>query len=233
MVSYKDERLPWSLSTWDVGELLLAIPELKDLQNIIEQNDWHNDSALQQSLRLLDWVKQLPVSLVESIGIAENLPPTLLTDTVDAESGQHSLKALLGFAALIHDLGKASTFRRQSDGTTRCPGHEAVSAHMAQTICTRFDFSTVESRFIIALVGAHGKPYALFKKIATQPTPMQLKHISRFETAHGAHFLPLLLLAIGDLVTSHLEMIRPAKYQAVFGFYQDWLVKIWPGKRKM
>jgi hypothetical protein len=41
--------------------------------------------------------------------------------------------------------------------------------------------------------------------------------------------LPLLLLAYGDLVTSHLQTIRPEKYQAVLSFYQRWLQNLWLG----
>jgi len=35
-----------------------------------------------------------------------------------------------------------------------------------------------------------------------------------------------MLLACGDLVTSHLASIRPDKYQAVNKFYQSWLRRL-------
>jgi hypothetical protein len=51
----------------------------------------------------------------------------------------------------------------------------------------------------------------------------------RFEAEHADHLLPLLLLAWGDLVTSHLRTIRPQKYEAVLDFYRRWLQRAWPG----
>jgi hypothetical protein len=223
---YKHQSLSWALAAQG-SDLAEALPELNALQQVVERSDWHNDDALQQSLRLFDWVKRLPASLLETTDAPEATLRALLTSIVDPEQGHYHTQELLAFAALIHDVGKAETFQRLPDGSTRCPGHEAVSARMAPAICARFDFTPAETRFVTHLAGAHGEPYALFKKIVSFSTPQQQEQIRRFEAQHARYLLPLLLLAWGDLLTSHLLAIRPGKYEAVFDFYRRWLSNIW------
>ena len=228
----KHDLLPWNLATYEDSDLVQAVPELNALQKVIEQNDWHNDDAFQQSLRLFHWVQELPASLLEVISLPEITLQAVLASVADPTNSHHTAKTLLGFAALIHDVGKTKTFQHLPDGTTRCPGHETVSARMTPTICARFDFTLAETRFMTNLVGAHGEPYALFKKIAALPAPEQQEQIRCFETQHADHLLPLLILASGDMLTSHLKAIQPEKYKAVFDFYQRWLQRIWAGKSK-
>lgn len=220
--------LLWKLIALENGDLTAVLPELVALQSVVEQSDWHNDDALRQSLRLFRWIKRLPASLLETIDLPEATVRALLVSSIDVEHGHYTTQELLAFAALIHDVGKAKTFQRLSDGSTRCPDHEVVGARMAPTICARFDFSPAETRFITRLVEAHGEPYALFKKIRALSVPQQQEQIARFEDAHKAYLLPLLTLAWGDLVTSHLGTIRAEKYEAVFNFYRRWLQNVWP-----
>jgi hypothetical protein len=171
-------------------------------------------------------VKRLPASLVELVDAPVAIWSSRLNSIADPAGGQRTARALLTFAALIHDVGKAETFQRLPDGSTRCPGHEAVSARMAPILCARFDFTSVETEFISKVVQAHGEPYALFKKLALFPASQQQEQIHGFEAAHADYVLPLMLLACGDVVTSHLATIRPEKYQAVRKFYQFWLRRL-------
>jgi hypothetical protein len=98
-----------------------------------------------------------------------------------------------------------------------------VGAHMAPPICARFGFTPAETRLIIGLVTAHGEPYALFKEVTSLPPLQQLARTSEFEAAHLGSLFPLLILALGDLVTSHLQTHSPEKYKGVLDFYRSWL----------
>jgi len=216
------ELWSWSPTVLDYDNLTQAIPELSALRSVVEHNDWHDDDALQQSLRLFQWVKGLPGSLLETVSAFEAAVHVLLTSPVDPERGQYTTHDLLAFAALIHDVGKAETFQRLPDGRTHCPRHEVVSARLAPNICAHFDFTPMETRFITALVRAHGEPYALFKEMATLPASQRHEQIRHFQADHADHLLPVLLLACGDLLTSHLQVNRPQKYAALLDFYQRW-----------
>ncbi len=213
------------MSLNDKEALLARLPEVCALAQVSEHSDWHNDDVLQQSLRLVEFVAGLPVSLLGTIGSPETSLHTVLLHIVDGEHGIYTVQNLLIFAALIHDVGKAETYHLQPDGTTRCLGHEAVSARLAPTLCARFDFTPQETGLIVRLVAGHGEPYALFKRIVSLTELERGEHLRRFEEDWGDDLSFLLLLAYGDLVTSHLASLRPEKYQAILSFYQAWLQK--------
>lgn len=209
----------------DDGALSALMPELYALQPVREQNDWHTDNVFQQSVRLFRWIDALPSSLSGSMHSGSLAIDRLLSAkaTTDRANHQHTLKDVLLFAALIHDIGKKVTLEAAADGTTRCPGHEVAGARLAPAIAARFDFTRSEARLITTLVEAHGKPYTLFKAIARLPALEQHEHMRRFEAAHVGHLLPLLVLACGDLATSQLAEIRPEKHAAVLDFYNGWI----------
>lgn len=226
-MSRKAQRLPWEFESLDHNRVSQIIPELDALKTVVEQNDWHNDNPFQQSLRLFDWVKRLPASLLEIIAVPKTALDTLLSSHVDQRPGHHTIHSLLAFAALIHDVGKAETFRQLPDGTTRCPDHEAAGARRALAICAHFDFSPIEIDLVTTLIGEHGDPYALYKQILDLPAPQQQQHIRRFEAGRSNYLQPLLLLACGDLLTSHLQTIRLEKYNGVLDFYRRWLDNVY------
>ena len=203
-----------------------VLPEIYRLENIVERNDWHNDTPYQQSLRLSHWIEKLPTTLGAPFDGYQDHVHTLLTSYLEQPNGSYSLQSLLSFAALIHDIGKEDTFARQPDGTTRCSGHEAVGARMAPAICARFDFTTAEIDFITNLVAYHGEPYALFKRVCELEPEERAAALAQFEAQHDRYLRPLLLLAYGDMITSHLQSINPAKFAAVSAFYREWLHRV-------
>jgi poly(A) polymerase len=60
----------------------------------------------------------------------------------------------LAWGALLHDLGKPTTFRRAPD-RIRFDGHVVMGVKMAAEICRRLRFSNEETRQILALVENH------------------------------------------------------------------------------
>jgi hypothetical protein len=205
--------------------LAAMLPELYDLQQAQEHNDWHSDDVFQQSVHLFQWVVELPESLSVYVCADHAALQDILTSAVDGARTDHThtLKDVLSFAALIHDVGKRATLQRDDTGRTRCPGHEALGARMAPDICARFDFTPVEIHQITRLVGNHGEPYTLFKAIEPLPEPRRKEAVQRFTAVHADQLLPVLLLAYGDLVTSHLAEIRPSRYACVLDCYRQWL----------
>ena len=62
------------------------------------------------------------------------------------------------FAALFHDLGKATVQQVDPDGTEHFKGHSADSAKIADTICKRLKMSTADRKSIVKLVKNHDRP---------------------------------------------------------------------------
>lgn len=207
----------------DVDEAIVALPELRTLQPLVENNDWHDDTVYDQSVRLWAWVKGLPETLAEKMVAPTETIAAWLDTSVDVCRGKYPGQELLAFAALIHDLGKRETLERLANGQTRCPGHEAVSAQLAARICARFDFSEREAAFVVRLAAAHGQPYALYKQAMEIPAAARRQAMDAFAAEQGSLWPALLIFACGDLMTSHMRQRNPGKYQAVLAFYQLWL----------
>ena len=70
------------------------------------------------------------------------------------EQLQPGCSPTLAWGALLHDVGKPSTFKRATD-RIRFDGHVEVGVAMAGEICRRLRFSNEETRQILALVENH------------------------------------------------------------------------------
>ena len=223
MHNEENQHIPhWQLYHPPDIYLLSMLPELNALQTFSEQNDWHNDTPWAQALRLMQWVTELPESLQATV----SLPEQPLASMLNSTNGRYSLHQLLSFVALIHDIGKAKTFRPLPDGTSRCPGHEAAGAEIAKEICQRLSFESAARDFVVRLVAVHGEPYGLYKQICNLSATEQAEIKHQFEAQHASYLPALLLLAYGDMITSHLQTINPTKFTAVSTFYRSWLQDI-------
>ncbi|MCX7996300.1 MAG: CCA tRNA nucleotidyltransferase [Patescibacteria group bacterium] len=67
-----------------------------------------------------------------------------------------SEKAIVRFAALIHDIGKVPTYRKNPrSGLVTFYNHEVVGKHMAEAIAERFKLSNAEKEKLVKLVEHH------------------------------------------------------------------------------
>jgi hypothetical protein len=189
-------------------EALAVAPQLAALRGLRENNDWHADDPLEQSLRVARWLR----------GLAEAQPaPAALARVI----GGRRAGELLAFAGLLHDVGKAATYVVAADGSTRCAGHEAAGAAIAAEVCASIGLARPAAELVVRLVAAHGEPYACCRPGA-EGAALRQEHRRRLEAEWGADFLLLLLLAYADFDTSHLRRRAPAKAAAVEACYLDW-----------
>ena len=132
------------IRAWDSLALTGAItqfPELRALQAVPQRPDAHPEGDV--------WIH---------------------TGRVLAAAGQlrrgdraHDLPLMLG--ALLHDLGKASTTRRDPQGRWRAFGHEQTLA-TARAFLSRYFPGNRVSRQVLPLIRWHGAPYALHRDSA-------------------------------------------------------------------
>ncbi len=101
---------------------------------------------------------------------------------------------VLGFGALLHDVGKPPTFKVAD--RIRFDGHDRVGADMARTILRRLRFSNVETDVIVTLVRNHMK----FKDVRK----MRLSTLKRF--VRTATFSEELKLHRADCLASHGDL---------------------------
>ena len=166
------------------------IPELYELEEVVENNPWHNnDRVLGHTISVLVELKQVFEKL-------NNKTKAYL----DKKIGTYSRKELLFLATLFHDIGKKETYKKEND-IARCPGHEEVGALKLENILTRFDLSESEKKFIIEIVRNHG----VIHEILNYPEENPEKKVEEFKEGHPNTFLEIILLAVADMVGSQLK----------------------------
>lgn len=70
---------------------------------------------------------------------------------------------VVGLAVLLHDLGKATTTKREADGRIHAYGHEAESLPLAEKFLGRITRETKLIEAVLPLVRWHGQPLELYR----------------------------------------------------------------------
>jgi len=188
-------------------EFKKIIPELYELEKIVENNPWHiNNSVLNHTISVLSELKQLLKKLNDRIKV-------YLGKKIDV----YSKRELLFLAALFHDIGKKETFEKEKD-ITKCPGHEKVGATKLKIILSKFDLSKNEKEFITKIVRNHG----FIHEILNFPEKNLEKKLGEFKKRYSDIFLEVILLSIADMLGSQLKLNNPEE----FNFRMNFLNKL-------
>lgn len=172
------------------GELKDLIPELYELEKIIENNKWHNnDNVLNHTISTLVELERLYGSLDKKA-----------QEYLDEEIDVYSRRKLLFLATLFHDIGK------EQDNSK---GHEEKGAIILVTILERFDLSEKEKHFVIKIVKNHGVVHHILKT----PDENSEQKIEEFNKENPHIFLESVLLAIADMMGSQLKNSSPDEFK--------------------
>jgi tRNA nucleotidyltransferase/poly(A) polymerase len=113
----------------------------------------------------------------------------------------------LYLAALLHDVGKSTTFTYDSDGSIRFLGHEAVGAAMAVGTARRLALSLAETAELERLVADHMRPGWMEKEGG--PSPRAVYRFFRLTQAAG---VGIALLSLADLFGKHVPPVPEAAW---------------------
>jgi putative nucleotidyltransferase with HDIG domain len=122
-------------------------------------------------------------------------------------------------AALLHDIGKPSTWIITEDGKHTFISHERVGAQMIPTIAKRLRWSNAIENLISMLVELHLRPGQLFHN-----TPATAKGINRLYRRAGEHFPSLILLALGDLGATRGPQMTEEKFNFLSDKFYELLI---------
>jgi poly(A) polymerase len=140
--------------------------------------------------------------------ISQHLNQTLTPD--------RSLRSLLSFAALYHDVGKPQMQKREEGGRIRYIGHEQVGADITIARLQKMNLSNAEIRHIETIISGHMRPL-LLAHASRKPTS---RVIYRYYRDLGLAGIDICLLALADAWSSygtsltqsnweqHLEVVR-------------------------
>jgi len=132
--------------------------------------------------------------------------------TVDGTRSQ-----VLKLAALIHDIGKIDTSKKQPDGRITFHGHDSAGTKYAEKISMRLRLGKREQQSLSNTVKLHMRPLALAveKKITEQA-------YYRFLTEAGDDAGMILLLSFADVSAT-----RAAKGKTIEPSYVKYLSQLW------
>ena len=77
--------------------------------------------------------------------------------------GHRDEDLIVGLAVLLHDLGKATTTKKEADGRWHAYGHELASEPLAAAFLAQLTRETKLLESVLPLVRWHGQPYELYK----------------------------------------------------------------------
>jgi poly(A) polymerase len=170
-------RAGWAVRRLDELDLLsVIIPELEPLREQTQPVRYHDHDAFEHTLRALDETERL---CLQGHPAGFRIP-------------ESNSQLILKWAALLHDVGKASTATVDEKGVTHFYGHENVSARLAGECLRRLRVPARISDPVIALIELHLRLGSLGGSGAGD------KPIRRLLKAAGEKFLMLALLSLAD-----------------------------------
>jgi tRNA nucleotidyltransferase/poly(A) polymerase len=181
-------------SLYELGLLLILLPELKGLETL-SQNEYHHLDVLSHVLLMTE-----KISWAHEWMTRKGKEPSL--------NPEHWLS--LYYAALFHDIGKQDTFSEDGEGRIHFYHHESFSCQRAERMMERLRFSNNLKNSVLHLVQNHmrvlnlsgeSKESALKRLVnhMADDTPLLVLHtLADMEASRG-----ILSIQKDDVVESH------------------------------
>jgi putative nucleotidyltransferase with HDIG domain len=188
------------------NELVKELPEIYQLKEVIENNDWHNhESVFDHTLTVLRELKKI---------IRDGSPK--IKKEFNKRLDYYRRKDLLFLAVLFHDIGKKATLRKIND-ITSSSAHEKEGAKKVKKILDKFDLSEKEKRIVRKIVRNHG----LISIIVDPKNNNLSQEFKKFKSSYSDILLELILLAIADTIKSYLRIAKPKEFEFRMNFYNN------------
>ncbi|MEO8610309.1 MAG: HD domain-containing protein [Chloroflexota bacterium] len=171
----------------DAWEHTLAVVD--DVSNILSVLDYHRSDNLTSSFSMGSMAVQL-----------DGFRAHVRTHMETQWPNERSHRALLVFAAILHDVGKLATANQDEAGEWRFLEHEQVGAYMADERATALRLSNAEREWLVAIVRNHMRPLLL-----EALTP---RTIYRFWKQTGAAGVDICLLSLADYLGTRAEHLN-------------------------
>ncbi len=149
------DRAAWALQELNqVGALDILVPELIPGRGV-DQGGYHHLDVFAHQLEAVAQGDRIFKDFAEfEAPLREPLAAYCAFELVEGRSR----KALMKFAALVHDVGKPATKRVEADGDVWFIGHEHFGATMVEALTQRLRLSNREHQLVYRLVLYHLRP---------------------------------------------------------------------------
>ena len=187
------------------NEFINELPELYELREVIENNEWHNhDSVFNHTMSVLKSCENILKDVNSQIN-----------SYLNEKIGTHTKKQLMFLANLFHDIGKKETMVQQGEDYCLAPKHEEVGAEKLRPMLDRIDLTEKEKEFVIKLVKSHS---AIHFIIAPE---FKEKEYEEFKITYKDIYLELIIMAMADTVGSQLNENNPEQFRFRINFYKE------------
>ncbi|MBI5035459.1 MAG: CCA tRNA nucleotidyltransferase [Chloroflexi bacterium] len=143
----------------DLGLLAALIPQVNALQGIT-QSAPHVYDVFEHTMRVVDELVKIQAHGYNEVANDEFLVE-LQAHMAELVSANRERGALLRLAALLHDIGKATTRSIDDKGTIHFYEHEPRGAEMSEEILRRLRFSNTEIEIMTTVITHHLRPAQL------------------------------------------------------------------------
>lgn len=177
------------------GVLGALVPELEAVFDV-PQNYYHHLGVWEHTLETLDNLERMleePTRFFTAYGsrVAAHLKAPV--------EGGVDRRAFLGFAALVHDIGKAATMTVEPSGRIRFQGHQREGARLARGVAGRLGLGRRGRRRLVGLVGQHMRLGFLLKE--GESTESRLRTIDEL----GNLSIEVAMLSLADRLATRGE----------------------------
>ena len=138
-----------------------------------------------------------------------------------------SLRALLQYVALYHDIGKPFTESQSEDGRIHFFGHEKFGANLAADQARTLNLSNAEIEWIQTAILNHLRFFLLASRKETQGEAPTRRAIYRFFRDGGPVSVPLILLGLADLRGTREHLVTEAAWSEWLSVARGLMENLW------
>jgi poly(A) polymerase len=151
------------------GALGALLPEVEALYDV-PQNYYHHLGVWEHTLEVLDVLERM---LEAPSGFFPAFAGRVATRLKEEVEGGVDRRSFLGFAALVHDVGKPAAMRVEQSGRIRFQGHQKEGAGLAEGIARRMELGRKGTGHLVGVVGDHMRLGFLLKEGESAQTRLQ------------------------------------------------------------
>lgn len=179
----------------ETGVLEQLFPALADIYDV-PQNYYHHLGVWGHTLETLDHLQEMLRNPRDRFKAYGDRLAAYLTRRVE---GGVRRRTLLVLAALVHDVGKASSMSLEPSGRIRFQGHQLDGARLAVPIASRLGLGVKATRGLVAIVRDHMRLGFLMKEGETTASRL------RAAVELGPHCPEVVLLSLADRMATRGE----------------------------
>ncbi len=223
-----------------LGVLHFVLPELEATKGVA-QPDPHIHDVWEHTLQVLAALDGILSAL--NIGYDPDATNDLLTGLLVMRLGRYreqyadhfakslttdrSVRGLLFFTALYHDVGKPLTSTKDENGRIRFWGHDEKGAGMAAERARALSLSNDEIERMTAVIKHHMRIHFHTSRKDGEGKDPSRRAIYRFFKDSGEAGLDLILLALADLRATHGNTLKQETWTAALDVCRIFLENYW------